>query len=61
VFSGPLQKQCKQLLSLQEFVLVMFKQQNILAKIHFSVNSVIQFSVECIMKSNTDDINLRVL
>jgi len=35
----------------------MFALNNILANTHFSVNSVIEFNIEIVMKSNTDHIN----
>jgi hypothetical protein len=58
---SPLLKQYNRLFSLQQFVYVIFALNNILANTHFSVNSVIQFNIESVMKGNSDYINLRLL
>jgi len=56
----PLHKQCNQLFSLQEFVLVMFALHNIHATTHFSLYLMTQFNTESIMKSKTDHLILRL-
>ena len=43
---------------MKEFVPVMLVFKNILANTHFSVNAVVQFNTESVMRSNTARIKL---
>ena len=59
--TGPLQNSVINLFPWKEFVPVMLEFKNILANTHFSVNAVVQFNTESVMRGNTAHIKLRLL